>query len=269
MASPGAERARRATVIFARAPEDEQRAKPLGPSPMAGAHVHAAGLHRKLLERTLAAAAGVADTDVYLVTTGDLECAREAALHEVPASRLVVLPQTGDTFRERFEAAVAQAFEQGHDHVVVLGSDTPELGTAELEQAFLRLEQGARTGAHAVLGPATDGGYYLLGLSAFSRAPFVDIAFGGPRVAADTVTALEQAGFTVSLLSPLRDIDDLVDVGAAAQRFKARGRPEDASLLALLLSVLATRTVLPSWHLPRTRSLVEFLPRDCRGPPSA
>ena len=270
----GAAHARCATVIFARAPEDEQRAKPLLPSPAGGAQAHAAELHRKLLERTLAAAAEVANTDVRLVTTGDLACARQAALRQVPASRLVVLPQTGRTFRERFEAAVREAFDEGYDRVVVLGSDTPELGAAQLAQAFARLAPGSdgSDGAprsHAVLGPATDGGYYLLGLSSFSRAPFVDIAFGGPEVAVDTVTALEHAGFAVSLLVPLPDIDDLAGVEAAALRLQAHGRPEDASLLILLLSVLAAARALPWRQAPHPRSLIELLPRDCRGPPPA
>lgn len=241
------------------------------PSPAAGPHTHAAELHRKLLERTLTAAAGVANTDVRLVTTGDLQCARRAALHQVPASRLIVLPQVGSSFRERFEAAVRQAFDEDYDHVVVLGSDTPDLDAAQLTQAFARLEPapGGEPRACAVLGPATDGGYYLLGLSSFSRAPFVDIAFGGPEVAVDTITALERAGFAVSLLAPLPDIDDLADVESAAQRLQARGRPEDALLLILLLSVLSATRVLPWCHAPHTRSLIELLPRDCRGPPPA
>lgn len=261
--------ARRATIIFARAPEDEQRAKPLLPSPAAGPPLHAAKLHRKLLECTLVAAASVVDTDVRLVTTGDLKDAREAALRRVPASRLVVLRQTGGSFNERFEAAVRQTFDEGYDHIVILGSDTPELGAAHIEQAFAQLARGAHPRAQAVLGPATDGGYYILGLSSFSRAPFVDISLGGPHVAIDTVTALEQAGFAVSLLVPLPDIDDLTDVGTAALRLQARHRPEDAALLALLLLVLAPAMGLPPCSGARAHALTEFLPRDCRGPPPA
>jgi glycosyltransferase A (GT-A) superfamily protein (DUF2064 family) len=267
-----------ATIIFARAPEDEQRAKPLISSSAAGTLVDTTELHRKLLERALEAAAGVLDANVLLVTTGDLESAREAALRQVPAPRLVVLPQTGSTFRERFETAVRQAFDDGYEHVVVVGSDTPELNTGILQQAYFQLDarfwKAARAGAaplpRAVLGPALDGGYYLLGLSSFSRSPFVDIDFGGPEVTVDTSTALEQEGFAVSMLAVLPDIDDVVDAGIVVRRLQAWGRARDASLLALLLSILATATgVLPWLLVPRIHSLIELLPRDCRGPPLA
>lgn len=265
-----------ATVIFARAPEDEQRAKPLTPSSAAGTQVHATELHRKLIERALAVAADVLDADVRLVTTGDLEYARDAALRQVPAARLAVLPQTGSTFRERFETAVRQAFDDGYEHVVIVGSDTPELNTGILQQAYVQLDarfrMAARAGVaprpRAVLGPALDGGYYLLGLSSFSRAPFVDIGFGGPDVTVDTVTALERAGFSVSTLAALPDIDDVADAGIVVRRLQARGRARDASLVVLLLSILATATsVLPWLAPPRICSLLELLPHDCRGPP--
>jgi rSAM/selenodomain-associated transferase 1 len=255
-------------VVFARAPEDEQRFKPLLGTPAASRAGLAAALHRRLVERALTTAAGVTDADVLLVTTRELARAEEAAGHQVPASRLRVLPQTGSTFAERYESAVRQAFAAGYHHVIVVGSDTPELDQAQLEQAFIRLEHGARVGATAVLGPALDGGYYLLGLTAFSRAPFVGIPFGGPEVTATTVAALEHAGYAVSLLEALPDIDERADVALAAARLCARGRPGDAQLRVLMLAILAVVVTPAAWPEPHACSPDEFGPCDARGPPA-
>jgi rSAM/selenodomain-associated transferase 1 len=267
----GGERVRRAVVVFTRAPEDEQNAKPLLPTPRLptrgtrDTRAHTAALHRQLIDHALSAAAAVTDADVLLVTTSDLGRASEAALHQVPADRLHVFAQSGSTFAERFETAVHQAFTAGYGQVVVIGSDTPELGAVELQEAFARLTAGAPHGA--VLGPSHDGGYYLLGLSAFSRAAFAGIAFGGPHVAAETAVQLERAGYAVSLLAPLTDIDRAADLGAVATRLCTRQRPGDALLCVALLLVLSIQTASAPHEPPRPRSLGEFLPRDTRGPP--
>ena len=266
----GSERIRRAIVVFTRAPEDEQNAKPLLPAPRLptrGTRTRTAALYRQLIERALSAAARVADADVLLVTTGDLGRASEAALHQVPADRLHVFAQSGSTFAERFETAVHQAFTAGYGQVVVIGSDTPELGAVELQEAFARLVIGAPGDAAAVIGPSHDGGYYLLGLSAFSRAAFADITFGGPHVAAETAIQLGRAGYAVSLLEPLIDIDRAADLGVVATRLCTRHRPGDALLCVALLLVLSIQTASALPEPPRPRSIGEFLPRDTRGPP--
>lgn len=259
-------------VVFTRAPEDEERAKLLMPARgrlAPGQRAHTASLHRRLIEHTLSAAAAVTDADVLLVTTGDLGRSCEVALRQVPATRLRVLRQNGHTFVERFETAIHHAFMAGYDQVVAIGSDTPELGVAELEETFARLAAGAPRQTTAVIGPSRDGGYYLLGLSQFSPAAFAGITFGGPRVAANTAAQLERAGCAVSLLAPLIDIDQVTDLGAVATRLRARRRPGDALLHAALLLVLSAQPapILPA--APHPHSLTEFLPRDTRGPPLA
>lgn len=264
---------RRAVVIFARSPEDERRAKPLAERP-GGAGAQTETLHRVLIERTLAAAGTLEAADVLLVTTGNLERACDLALRHVPPARLQVLPQVGQSFGERFENAVALAFDAGYHYVVAVGSDTPEFDAVALERAFDSLAAARSAVRAAVLGPSLDGGYYLLGLSSFSRVPFVDIAFGGAQVAADTTAALQQAGYTVDLLTPLPDIDDLQGVRRVATRLSVRRhmRPRsdagDVRLLAALLAVFSAILIFPAMETPLVLSGDELRPFGPRGPPA-
>ena len=239
-----------------------------------GAGAQTETLHRALIERTLEAAGTLESADVLLITTGDLERARDLALRHVPPARLQVLPQAGQSFGERFERAVALAFAAGYQQVVTVGSDTPELDAAALERAFDGLGTAPGAARSAVIGPSLDGGYYLLGLSSFSQAPFADIAFGSAQVAADTVAALEQAGYAVDLLAPLPDIDDLQDVGRVATRLSVRRhmRPGagsgDVRLLAALLAVLYAVLSFPSIETDLALSRDELRPLGPRGPPA-
>ncbi len=77
--------------------------------------------------------------------------------------------QSGITFGERFTNSIQKAFDQGYDQVITIGNDTPELSAAHILEAHHRLKAN-----QLVLGPSTDGGFYLMGLcrSHFDRAKF-------------------------------------------------------------------------------------------------
>jgi hypothetical protein len=102
----------------------------------------------------------------------------------------------------RLRQAVGQAFVDGAERAVVIGSDCPGLGARQVRQAAALLEQ-----ADLVVGPATDGGYYLLGL----RRPVPDIfsgmAWGSDAVCAQTLAAAARLGLEHRLLEPLSDVD--------------------------------------------------------------
>src|SRR6185312_13539911 len=189
----------RIVLIFARAPRDERRAKPLADGAPAAA---VEALHDRLLQRTMAVAraSGVA---TRLVTTAETRSCGGAA-------ELDVVLQQGATFAERLENAVADAFAAGFGDVVVVGADTPALEPKHLRRAFGEL--AAARGPCAVVGPACDGGYYLLALNAFCAAAFRRVPLGTARAFGATVDALEHAGFAVATLPPLRDVDDGGDV---------------------------------------------------------
>lgn len=115
-------------------------------------------------------------------------------------------PQAGGDLGARLIHAFGAGFAAGADRVVIIGSDSPDLPRAHLEEAFARL-----AGGPAALGPAEDGGYYLIGLRRDAPPNWPDlfrrIPWSGPRVADATRTAARCAGIPVALLPPWRDID--------------------------------------------------------------
>ncbi len=105
------------------------------------------------------------------------------------------------------------------DRAVLIGTDSPTLPTEYAEQAFELLKQ-----VDCVLGPATDGGYYLIGLRRPAATLFDNIMWSGANVLAQTVQRVTAAGLTLSLLPPWYDIDDLNDLQMLAGHIRALTR---------------------------------------------
>ena len=112
------------------------------------------------------------------------------------------LPNFGDCLFHAIEEILAR----GHGSAVVLNSDSPTLPTALLIETAAAL---ARPGDRAVLGPSSDGGYYLLGLKAAHRRMFEDIAWSTARVAEQTLQRAREINLEVHTLPPWYDIDDI------------------------------------------------------------
>ena len=110
--------------------------------------------------------------------------------------------QAGSDLGERMAAAFRHGFEEGYERILIIGTDCPDLKTAMLEDAFKLLDTH-----DAVIGPAVDGGYYLLGLKRFIPEVFQDILWGSDQVFQQTIIRLKHLGQSVCLLEPLRDID--------------------------------------------------------------
>jgi len=101
--------------------------------------------------------------------------------------------------------AARTLFAQGYGTVGLLNSDSPTLpAEAILKAARLLASPGERT----VLGPATDGGYYLLGLKAPHAALFTGIDWSTARVAAQTRAAAQRLGLELAEIAPWYDVDD-------------------------------------------------------------
>ncbi len=112
---------------------------------------------------------------------------------------------------ERLAAAFHDAFTAGASRVVAIGSDCLDVDGALLGRAFDLL-----TAADAVVGPATDGGYYLIGLSRPVAGCFDQIPWSTTETLAVTRTRLAAAGCTVAELPVLRDLDTPEDLAALA-----------------------------------------------------
>ncbi|GAA3997573.1 TIGR04282 family arsenosugar biosynthesis glycosyltransferase [Hymenobacter fastidiosus] len=113
----------------------------------------------------------------------------------------------------RMATAFEVAFAAGATAVVIIGTDCPELGTAHLEAAFQQLH-----GHDVVLGPAADGGYYLLGMNKLYAALFADKSWSTDSVLTATLADAHALGLRVALLPRLRDVDTAADLVAWRQQ---------------------------------------------------
>lgn len=121
----------------------------------------------------------------------------------VPGQRCV--PQVGGDLGERLEAGMAECIAALRLPVLAIGTDAPHIDGASLREGAEALVGG---GADVVLGPATDGGYYLIGVRAPQPALFRDIVWGSPSVLEATLARARAAGLRVHLLPATFDVDD-------------------------------------------------------------
>ena len=102
----------------------------------------------------------------------------------------------------------------GYGAACVLNADSPTLPTAYLVRAAERL---VAPGRRAVLGPADDGGYWLLGMQAVEPSLYAGIAWSTGSVAADTAARAAEAGLPLETLSTWFDVDDRDSLGRLLQ----------------------------------------------------
>jgi rSAM/selenodomain-associated transferase 1 len=171
---------------------------------------HAAELASAALLDTLAACAGaVGAGHCHLSLAGDLDRAVGAGELRSALAGWTVLPQHGDGFGAR----LADAHSRVSGPVVQVGMDTPQLTSELLLAAAAGLRQH-----DAVLGPAEDGGWWVLAM----RDPSLATVLGGvpmstPTTGADTRAALVAAGLDVGATVTLRDVDEVADAEAVAR----------------------------------------------------
>lgn len=112
----------------------------------------------------------------------------------------------GDLGR-RLRRATAAAFARGHSKVILIGGDCPSLDADDLEEANRRLGNGS----DVVIGPALDGGYYLLGLRRLAGAllVFEEIPWSTPDVMRATIHRIDAIGLRRSHLAEKEDVDEI------------------------------------------------------------
>jgi rSAM/selenodomain-associated transferase 1 len=115
-------------------------------------------------------------------------------------------PQSQGDLGERMTGFFAEQFAGGASRVVLLGTDSPTLPPSHIERAFAEL-----TRADVVVGPATDGGYYLIGLQRPMPDLFAGIAWGTNQVLEQTIHRVRDSGRRLALLPPWYDVDTLDD----------------------------------------------------------
>ncbi|WP_297085854.1 TIGR04283 family arsenosugar biosynthesis glycosyltransferase [Thermoleptolyngbya sp. C42_A2020_037] len=122
-------------------------------------------------------------------------------------SSWALYPQPAGDLGDRLLSAVERAIATGAERVVVIGTDCPSVDSAILQQAFTALQTH-----DLVLGPATDGGYYLIGLRQPVADLFRGIDWGTERVFAQTIAIAQALHLSIATLDPLTDIDTAADL---------------------------------------------------------
>ncbi|HVR57050.1 MAG TPA: TIGR04282 family arsenosugar biosynthesis glycosyltransferase [Pseudolabrys sp.] len=141
-------------------------------------------------------------------------------------------PNFGDCLLLAIEATLAR----GHSAAVVLNSDSPTLPTSLLVKTA---EVLARPGDCAVLGPSTDGGYYLLGLKQAHQRLFQDITWSTEQVAEQTLERAREIGLDVHILPEWYDVDDLQSLRMLHEEIRSRAELPHAHTPALALHTTA------------------------------
>ena len=179
-------------VLFARYPTPGRAKTRLIPALGADG---AAALHRRLTERTWVTLASTG-FPVELRSTGAPIAAFRRWLGDV-----AVVPQGRGHLGLRMRRAAAPP-------AILVGADIPGLTADHIRQAAARLADHP-----VVIGPAHDGGYYLIGVSAPARWLFAPMAWGTATVLATTLGRCAARGVVPGILSPLADLDRPEDLG--------------------------------------------------------
>lgn len=191
-------------VIFAKAPVPGKAKTRLVP---ALGKKGAARLARTMLADTVAQcrAAGLAGPELCATPHSD-----DAEWRGLLPDGVRLSDQGEGDLGERL-ARAAERVVAGGESVLLVGTDCPDLDAARLRAAAERLATH-----DAVIHPAEDGGYVLLGIRRFDRSLFSGIAWSTASVAADTIARIESLGWSLFVGEALRDIDEPADLPPAS-----------------------------------------------------
>ena len=220
--APGAGPGIAPVIVFARAPvPGEVKTRLIARLGARGA----AALHAALVERTLETACSARVSRVELCCAPDeshpffLACAQRFGV--------ALTAQAEGDLGARMHAAFERVV-PGSGRALLIGTDCPALTSAHLRDAAAALQAGH----DAVLGPAEDGGYVLIGLARTSPRVFDGIGWGGPDVLRDTRARLGALGWRWHELAELWDVDRPDDLARLAERIDSGARYVEAALNA-------------------------------------
>jgi hypothetical protein len=163
----------------------------------------AAAIQQRLTEHTLAVAREARGRQPFeLVLAGAGLGRRALGRWSAQQGCDRAVPQGSGSLGLRLQRQVRFAMGRGTRRLLIIGSDLPELASGDLERAFAALEQH-----ELVLGPARDGGYWLIGLRCSLPPLFCGIAWGGPGVLRQTERAAAACGLVPHRLACRGDLD--------------------------------------------------------------
>ncbi len=190
-------------LMFTRYPEPGRTKTRLIP------HLGAAGaatLQRQMTEHVLKQVTTAAQ-NLPLAVEVHFAGGSAAQMQQWLGDTVIYCAQSSGALGDRLIAAFSQSFALGRPGAIAIGSDCPALGAEHLAAALQALGR-----VDVAIGPATDGGYYLIGLRQLEPALFRGIDWGTERVLEQTLAAATAQGLTVELLAPLTDVDYPADL---------------------------------------------------------
>lgn len=210
----------------------------------------AAELQRAFLQTSLRRLATLADRNTLVYSPDgqwqDFANLTESTMAETASNvaTWICEPQGDGDLGQRMAAYLARAIARGARRIVLLGSDSPNVPLEYVGRGFDLLEEHA-----VVLGPAEDGGYYLVGVSGSVPPIFTDIAWSTPNVWPRTIERLTTAGAKFATLPPWYDVDGLPDL-RRLQSDLLTGTGDDADLARLYRQIerIAADPTAPAAH---------------------
>lgn len=155
-------------------------------------------LYRHFLRDSVEKICAVANTDRFIGIASEPQTSYFEDVSKDQGIRLFV--QKGKHLGERMRQAFDDRFEEGYERVVIIGSDSPTLPVSYIEQAL-------QSEKEVVIGPSTDGGYYLIGMRGKVTGIFECVDWGTERVLSETLHELKNQGAEAELLPVWYDVD--------------------------------------------------------------
>lgn len=212
------ETVKKALIIFAKTPRPGQVKTRLQPEISPGDAVR---LYEAFVRDTLSLSARIRGVDRLLACAGDQG---KGSAHPffgkiVRGSRLSLFDQSGRTLGDRMRKAMDLGFKAGFHKVVIIGTDSPTLPGAYIREAFRALDR-----SRVVVGPGTDGGYYLVGAAGSTPPIFSGIEWGSPRVMVQTLDRMNSGKIKPHLLPFWYDVDTMEDLRFLSRHLRVLNR---------------------------------------------
>ncbi len=156
-----------------------------------------------------------------------------------------LVEQKGCNFDERIKNSLQKTFEKGYSKIVIIGNDCPDLTPAIITKAFQSLEK-----EDIVIGPADDGGFYLLGLNRYHPDLFLNIQWCTNKVFPQVYENALSVSHKIALISSLADVD------SKKQLMEWINRSQSATkrfLLYIIHLVLISNYLPASFYIPFVR----------------
>ena len=174
----------------------------------------AARLYRCFIQDTFSRVSILHDIDIIAAYTPKNLKLRVKKI--VPAGTIII-PQKGKDLGQRLSNIFSELFTFGYKKIAIIGSDSPDLPSEYIKKSFSLLKGKTEI----VIGPAEDGGYYLIAMSRNCKVLFINIPWSTDVVFQKTVERAKKAGVKSAILPTWYDVDEIENLKALRSNLKA------------------------------------------------